>query len=110
MLQRIFYFYHGLWRSGTLLWLFCGIWGCLSLLILAVSISSGLYLLAELAEEYPSIAGVILKQYLFPAVIGFHIILWVDGLPTFEIFLGLISHACYWKMLDNYPILKSDFL
>ena len=50
-------------------------------------------------------AGVILKRYTLPAVVSVHIILWVDGLPTFEIFLGLLAHACYWKLLESYPIL-----
>ena len=94
------------WRSGTLLWLFCGIWGYLCLLLLAISISSGLYLLAELAEEYPTLAGVILKRYTLPVVVGVHIVLWVDGLPTFECFLGLLAHACYWKLLESYPMLS----
>ena len=95
-----------LWSSGALLWLFCGIFGYLSLILLAVCISSALYLLAELAEEYPSQVGNILKNVLFPVVIGLHLVLWIDGLPFLETFLGLASHGCYYLMLQHYPLLK----
>lgn len=95
-----------LWRSGRLLWLFCGIFGYLALVLLAVCISSALYLLAELAEEYPTQAGSILKNMLLPLVCGLHLLLWIDGLPFLETFLGLASHGVYYLMLKHYPLLK----
>jgi hypothetical protein len=95
-----------LWRSGSLLWFFCGVFGYVALLLLAISISSALYLLAELAEEYPTLAGTILKRWLLPGVVILHLILWIDGLPTLEVMLGLFSHGCYYLMLQSYPLLK----
>lgn len=88
------------------MWLFCGVFGYLSLLLLALSISSALYLLAELAEEYPTIAGIVLKKYLLPAVVAIHIVLWIDGLPTFEVILGLFAHGSYHLLLQNFPLVN----
>lgn len=86
------------WPSGGLLWLFCGFTGYLSLVFLAISISSALYLVAEAAEEHPSIAGMILR-YLLQIVFALHFILWIDGLPFFECFIGALTHGCYHLML-----------
>jgi hypothetical protein len=39
-----------IWPTGGLFWLFCGASGFIALVCLAVSISSALYLIAEMAE------------------------------------------------------------
>jgi len=95
-----------IWPSGGLFWLFCGASGFIALICLAVSISSALYLVAEMAEEYPTLAGVILKRYTMPVVLGLHVVLWLDGLPTYSVCVGLLSHGAYHLALKSFPFVK----
>jgi hypothetical protein len=95
-----------IWPAGTMFWLLSGLLGFASLIVLAISISSLLYQLAELAEEYPTIAGIVIKKYILPIVFAIHILLWIDGLPFFACLIGLICHACYYWMLKTYPLIK----
>ncbi len=94
------------WPEGRLFWLFCGFAGFLTLLLLAVSISSALYLVAEACEEYPTLTGVILKRYALPIVLCLHVMLYIDGLPFYSICVGIICHGVYYLTLRSFPFVK----
>lgn len=83
-------------------WLLGYISGFLTLVLLALSISSGLYLLAELAEEFPTMSGKITK-YLLASILIFHVILLIDGLPWRESLCSIAAHVIYASMLRNFP-------
>ena len=74
-------------------------------LFVAVAIASSLYMLAEFAEEYPSLAGKVI-QYTLAAVVCFHGILLLDELPYYEVIVGLISHGTYFTTLRTFPFIK----
>ena len=87
---------------GVLFWLLGYISGFLTLVLLALSISSGLYLLAELAEEFPTLSGKITK-YLLVVILSLHVLLFIVGLPFFQTFMGMLAHLIYASMLANFP-------
>ena len=89
---------------GIAFWLLGYLSGFLTLVILALSISSGLYLLAELAEEFPTMSGKITK-YLLATTLVLHVILLIDGLPMFESGLSILAHLVYGSMLRNFPFI-----
>ena len=75
------------------------------MVLAALSMSSGLFLLAELAEEFPSMAGKILKCML-ATILVLHFILYVDGLPLFESVTGVLVHATYSTLMNSFPFIK----
>jgi hypothetical protein len=87
---------------GVVFWLLGYVSGFLTLVLIALSISSGLYLLAELAEEFPSMSGKVTK-YLLISVLVLQVVLWIDGLPLRESVGGLVAHLIYASMLRNFP-------
>ena len=95
-----------IWPRGILFWILTGVLGYSSLAVLAVSISSFLYQLAELAEEYPTLAGIILRKYALPIVCALHVLLWMDGLPFMAVLIGLLCHGSYYLMLKSYPLIN----
>ncbi|KAJ1431969.1 transmembrane adaptor Erv26-domain-containing protein [Ochromonadaceae sp. CCMP2298] len=90
---------------GTIFWLFGFATSFLTLVLLALSISAGLYLLAELAEEFPTMAGKVSK-YLTASVLLLHVILLIDGLPLWESLIGIASHLFYASMLLSFPFVR----
>lgn len=89
---------------GVAFWIFGYVAGFVTLLLLALSISSGLYLLAELAEEFPTMSGKITK-YLLVVVLVLHVILLIDGLPLFETTVSIVGHLIYASTLRNFPFI-----
>jgi hypothetical protein len=89
---------------GIVFWVLGYISGFLTLVLLALSISSGLYLLAELAEEFPSLSGKITK-YMLGTVFILHVLLLIDGLPLFETAMSIMAHCMYATMLRNFPFI-----
>ena len=87
---------------GVFFWLLGYISGFVTLVLLALSISSGLYLLAELAEEFPTMSGKITK-YLLVSILVLHVILLIDGLPLYESSASIAAHLVYATMLRNFP-------
>ena len=94
------------WPRGSFFWLFCGLAGYCSIVFLAIAVSSALYVMAELSEEYPSQTGVILKKILLPVVSALHVLLWFDGLPFTYCFIGLLCHASYYHILKTFPLVE----
>lgn len=90
---------------GVVFWAFGNMAGFMSLVLLALAISSGLYMLAELAEEFPTLAGRIARYIIGFAVI-MHIVLWMDGLPWVECCVGLLAHLVYATMMRNFPYVE----
>jgi len=89
---------------GIVFWVLGYISGFLTLVLLALSISSGLYLLSELAEEFPTPSGRITK-YLLGTVLALHVVLFIDGLPLYESGLSILAHLVYASMLRNFPFI-----
>jgi len=94
-----------IWPRHALFNVVGSIAGYLALLVVAFSISSGLYFVAELAEEYPTRAGRVLKWSL-GVVMFLHVLLWLDGLPLYESFMGILCHCAYCSMLQAYPFVE----
>eukprot|EP00981_Chlorochromonas_danica_P004229 scaffold857_cov152-Ochromonas_danica.AAC.12 len=68
---------------GTFFWLFSRVSGSLSIVLLALALSSGLYLLSGLAEEFPSTTAKVLR-YSLAVIALLQALLWLDGLPLME--------------------------
>lgn len=90
---------------GLIFWLLGYISSLITIILAALSMSSGLFLLAELAEEYPTMAGKITKNLLIFVLI-LHFVLYLDGLPLFESLTGMISHLIYSSMLNDFPFVE----
>lgn len=76
------------------------------MLFLALSVAIGLYYVAELAEEYPSLAGKCIK-YATGVVLGLHLILMLDGLPWYNSLVGLLCHCVYASLLREFPFINT---
>jgi len=79
--------------------------GFLAIFALALAISSGLYILAELSEEFPTQAGRCLR-ICFYVVMGMHILLLLDGVPFYSILGGVACQACYYLMILKFPFVE----
>lgn len=76
-----------------------------SLVLCSLSLTAGLYMLAELAEEFPTLTGKILR-YLITFVLIVYFILCIDGLPVKETFIGILCHIAYLSMLSTFPFIE----
>ncbi len=90
---------------GTIFWLFGYISGYVAILAMAMCIASALYLLSEFAEEFPATAAKIIK-YLIVAAFCIQIILWIDGLPTYESLFQCIAIFSYVSMIQTFPVIQ----
>jgi len=79
--------------------------GFLILVLAALSMSSGLFLLAELAEEFPSMAKRVI-QYLLVLIVVLHVVLYIDGIPLLEATTGTLVHAIYSTLLSSFPFIE----
>lgn len=77
----------------------------LAILLLALAIASGLYLLTELTEEFPTLTGKFLKYILIVTSV-IQICLWLDGLPTLESLIQIASFFCNYLMLKDFPFVE----
>eukprot|EP01059_Diplonema_ambulator_P007635 TRINITY_DN17119_c0_g1_i1.p1 TRINITY_DN17119_c0_g1~~TRINITY_DN17119_c0_g1_i1.p1 ORF type:complete len:216 (+),score=58.35 TRINITY_DN17119_c0_g1_i1:33-650(+) len=76
------------------------------MIFLSISLASGLYYAAELAEENTVMARKVLKYWIV-AVCVVHVLLWlVDGMPFWQCFWGLAANAAYSTLLHEYPFVK----
>lgn len=90
---------------GVVFWLFGYISGYVAILALALALAAGLYFVAELAEEFPSTTGKILK-YSLAVVTVLQVVLWIDGLPWFECVAELVALVAYASMLQTFPFVQ----
>eukprot|EP01080_Neovahlkampfia_damariscottae_P007526 gene7526-11850_t len=69
----------------------------------ALCLATGLYYLAELAEEYTVFTRKILR-YILWIVVTLHVLLLVfDSFPLFTTLFGIFSHFVYFQFLKNFP-------
>ena len=92
--------------GGSILWLFGFISSYIAVVCLSLSVAIGLYYVAELAEEYTTLAGKIIK-YVTLFVMGLHLVLLLDGLPLYNTLVGLACHACYFSLLKGFPFVNT---
>ena len=90
---------------GIIFKIFTNVAGYGSLVLGALSLTAGLYMLAELAEEFPTATGRILRSYIL-AVICMNVILWIDGLPSMESLVAIFCHAMYYFTLSTFPFIQ----
>lgn len=87
---------------GVLFKIFSYVSGYIAILLAALAIASGLYLLSELTEEFPTMTGKVLR-YLFGTISIVFLLLWMDGLPLYESSIELAALLCYFSMLIKFP-------
>ena len=92
--------------GGYLLWLFTAIASYFAVVSLALSVAIGLYYVAELAEEYTTLSGKIIK-YATMMVMSLHVLMMLDGLPMYNTMVGLVCHACYYSLLKSFPFINT---
>jgi|Transcript_27124 hypothetical protein len=90
---------------GLIFNLFTSIAGYSALLLCSLSLTAGLYMLAEFAEEYPTFTGKIIK-ILSIVVIFMYLILYMDGLPLKESIIGILCQVAYMSMLLKFPFVE----
>lgn len=90
---------------GIVFWALGYASGFLILILAALSMSSGLFLLAELAEEFPSIAKKTIK-YMLVVILLLHVVLYIDGLPLLEATTGVLVHTFYSTFLSSFPFIE----
>lgn len=88
---------------GVVFWLFSHFAGCVTVLLLALALSSGLYMLSMFAEEFPSAAGRYLR-YLIGIVVALQLLLWLDGLPLLESIVELGTLGVYSLLMRKFPV------
>jgi hypothetical protein len=88
-----------------ILQLFTNLAGYFSLLLLAVCVSVTLVVLVEIFDDNFSFCFRLVKYFWIFVMIS-HILLYLDGLPWMETFVGLLSHAIYATSLS---IFRYDF-
>jgi hypothetical protein len=91
--------------AGVIFSIFTVFAGYASLVLVALPLTAGLYMLAELAEEYPSAAGKAIK-YIILGNVCIHLLLLIDGLPLIPSVVGLLSQASYYFMLTKFPFIQ----
>ena len=94
-----------IWPKGGLFWLLGYVFGYVALLVVALALSSALYLVAEYAEEFPTFAGKVVK-YCLAVVLVLHLVLWFDGMPWFESLVGIGCNVCYASMFSTFPFVE----
>eukprot|EP00656_Telonema_subtile_P008164 TRINITY_DN1381_c0_g1_i2.p2 TRINITY_DN1381_c0_g1~~TRINITY_DN1381_c0_g1_i2.p2 ORF type:complete len:210 (+),score=62.19 TRINITY_DN1381_c0_g1_i2:138-767(+) len=77
--------------------------GYLFLLFLAICLACGLYFMAELAEEYPSLTAALIKYYTIVVLVTHPLLCVFESFPVTPVLCGFAAHCCYFKMLDTFP-------
>lgn len=90
---------------GVVFWFFSFVSIFVMLVVLALSIASGLYLLSEFAEEFPTAAGKIMKYSLLVVSVC-QFALWVDGLPLIPCLFQSCALGAYFSTLRNFPFVQ----
>lgn len=90
---------------GVLFWLFSYVTCYISIVAVALCITSGLYLLAEITEEYPTMTCKVLK-YLAACLSLIQVVLWIDGLPHLPCIVQLLAYGAYVSTLQNFPYVQ----
>ena len=91
--------------GGYVLWGLTHTAALVALILLALALSSGLYMISELCEEYPTFAGKIVKLSVY-VVMALHLVVYLDGIPFYCCLVGAISHLFYLLALQRYPLIQ----
>jgi len=81
--------------------------GYLFLVFIAICLACGLYYMAELAEEYPTLTKRIIK-YCIWIIMALHPLLWVfESFPFLPVGFGIATHAMYYRLLVmDFPFIE----
>jgi len=82
----------------------------LGLAFCSLCLATGLYYLAELAEEYTVMTRKVLR-IMFIVILGFHIMLLLfERISTMTVFFGILSHVVYYQFLREFPFFSMKSL
>jgi hypothetical protein len=80
------------------------------LLFLAISLACGLYYLAELTEEYPSITKKVIQISIYQSAASLVLLLIFDDWPYMETFFTLGGCFLYHKLMQSFPLIEFSSL
>jgi hypothetical protein len=80
------------------------------LLFLAISLACGLYYLAELTEEYPSITKKIIQMSIYQSAASLLLLLMFDDWPWMETIFTLAGCFLYHKLMQSFPLIEFSSL
>ncbi|KAF0982081.1 hypothetical protein FDP41_011942 [Naegleria fowleri] len=76
------------------------------IMFLILCVATGLYYLAELAEENSVMTRKVIS-YMIYLVVMVHLILWIfDELYFWCISIGILSHIAYYQLLSSFPFVR----
>jgi hypothetical protein len=76
------------------------------ILFLAVSLACGLYYLAELTEEYPSITKKVIKISIYQSAASLLLLFFFDDFPWMETIFTLGGCFLYHKLMQSFPLIN----
>jgi hypothetical protein len=76
------------------------------LTFLAVSLACGLYYLAELTEEYPSVTKKTIQISIYQSAVCLVLLLIFDDWPWMETIFTLIGCFLYHKLVQSFPLIQ----
>jgi len=79
--------------------------GYFVLLFLAISLACGLYYLAELTEEYPSITKKTIQVSIYISAVSLVLLLILDDWPWMETLFALGGCFLYYKLMHSFPLI-----
>jgi hypothetical protein len=75
------------------------------ILFLAISLACGLYYLAELTEEYPSITKKIIQMSIYQSAASLLLLFFFDDFPWMETIFTLVGCFLYHKLMQSFPLI-----
>ena len=82
----------------------CNLTVLLIILFTALSYATGLFYIAELAEEFPTLTKRVVR-YLVAAIAALHAAALFSALPKLPVVIGLLLHLSYLPLLSTFPVL-----
>ena len=82
----------------------CNLTLLLIILFTALSYATGLFYIAELAEEFPTTTKRIIR-YIIIAIAALHTLAFASALPKLPLVIGLLAHLSYLPLLTTFPVL-----
>merc|ERR1711988_642667 len=81
--------------------------GYLFLVFIAICLACGLYYMAELAEEYPTLTKKLIR-YCIWAILALHPMLWIfEAFPFLPPAFGIATHLAYYRLLEmDFPFIE----
>ena len=82
----------------------CNLTVLLIIVFTALSYATGLFYLAELAEEFPTTTKRVILG-LISAIVVLHLAAFLSPLSKLSLLLGLLTHASYYRLMSTFPFL-----